>query len=155
MATLEITLDLNFETGALVARNDDTCKNESLVGAAARTLFEAADPKALSLYVAALDPEEGWPSVGFEFDKKSLKKGTFEVELKADGSGLIGTAKGTFLLKLRAGVAPMLQGYGDKLDLRLQGISYKGGSFNGFISNLAGQVDDAKKWHQIAHCMIK
>lgn len=156
MATLEVKVNLSFETGPLIAHNEKTFREEELIGDAASKKFELVDPKMLALYVVALDPEEGGAAVGFEFDVKSMKKGgEFVVNLKDDASGLTGLATGSFVLKLRAGVAPMLEGYGDKIDFRLEGISYDGGAYNGFMARLAGQEEENfEEWLKIEEFIL-
>jgi hypothetical protein len=39
---------------------------------------------------------------------------------------------------LRKGVAPVLQKYGDELDLRIRAITSNGGEWSGFISYISG-----------------
>ena len=48
---------------------------------------------------------------------------------------------GTYEVKLRKGVAPVLQRYGNTLDLRIRAITSNGGEWNGFISYISGISD--------------
>lgn len=75
----------------------------------------------------------------FVFDSACGQKGSsLNVLVMPDGSGLEAHISGAYEVKLRKGVAPILQGYGDKLDLRIRAITSNGGEWSGFISYISG-----------------
>lgn len=78
-------------------------------------------------------------SLAFLFKKTHGKKGSvFNVEYKTEKPGLSAKISGTYSISLRAGADSMLKGEGQKLDLRLRGITWKGGSHMGFGAVIEG-----------------
>ena len=151
MPKLVIEMDHAFQAGPMKAHG---AKNRSGVLSVKelKALLRDANPTEFSVSVSFLDPDEGWPCVGFEMTTKGLKKGSvfeFTVNEKARLARI--TVKGELSSSpLRAGVAPFIQKMGRKADLRLQAFNYKGGEWNGFTAPIVGQgVKDFQNWFKI------
>jgi len=71
----------------------------------------------------------------FPFSAKSGKKGAiFQVALVDGGKALETTIQGEFVVSLRAGVAQVLNKVAGPLDLRIRGVIWKGGYYQGFTA---------------------
>ena len=141
MPKLSVTLSVSFTTGSLFSHNGKTFKTDEIKAKKLLKVFSEADPEKFGFELVTSN--EG-SQISFGFDRSNGKKGSMlALNPKADSTGLEVRIEGQFDLKLRAGVAPLLQKYGDKLDLRLRAATYNGGEWNGFSSYL--QVYDRDK----------
>jgi hypothetical protein len=130
MAKLGVKVSMVIDTGPLVVHNHEKSKEESIKGKNLETMLAEADPDKIGFGVAAAD--EGC-FVTFVFNRPCGKKGSvIEVAAKSDKSGLTGKIEGQFEVKLRSGVAPLLEKYGKDLDLRVTSITLNDGSWSGF-----------------------
>lgn len=141
MAKLSIKVSMTIDTGPLVVRNDAKSMNENINGKKLEAMLAGADQDKIGFEVAAAD--DGC-FMTFVFNRPSGKKGSaIEVAAKPDKSGLVGKIEGQFEVKLRSGVAPLLEKYGKDLDLRVTSITLNDGSWSGFNAYPAG-VDGLK-----------
>jgi len=141
MAKLEIQLDVEFETEALLV-DDEEAGEIYLDFEKGRDKFQSIKKEELELDIISTNEESG---LAFLFRKTHGKKGSvFNVEYKTDKPGLSAKISGTYSISLRAGADSMLKGEGEQLDLRLRGITWKGGSYMGFGAVVEGGDYDQK-----------
>jgi hypothetical protein len=133
MNKLIVNFSNRIVTGSLFSQNTKVYENQ---GAKLLDIFSKTDSDTLGVEVVMVN--EGREIV-FIFNQKSGKKdSSLNVLAKPDGSGLIADIFGTYEVTLRKGVAPILQEYGDNLDLRIRAITSNDGEWSGFISYIAG-----------------
>ena len=157
MPKLIVNVDLKLTAGPMKSTNAEH-STEILSASELKKMILGCDQDDFSLSVAFLDLEEGWPTVGFEVNKKFLKKGgTFEFSIDEDSCLASITAKGELSsAAVRAGVVPVIQQMGEKADLRLTAFNFKGGKWSGFTASITGQKeDDFKNWIQIKDWKLK
>ena len=156
MPKLVIEIEHEFNAGPFIAIQGG--KSAPLKAKQLKKMLEHAQPSDFSLSVSLLDPEEGWPSVGFEFTPAGLKTGSiFEYSIDEKSMRAHVNVKGTLLSSpLRSGVAPHIQKQGSKADFRLQAFNFKDGEWSGFTAPIIGQVEDEfKKWFRVAKWALK
>lgn len=147
MTKLVVTLDHAFETGPLYARNDKSGAIEQIGREQAiESGTLAIHNGELELYVSTFERDQmGFLSrqINFVFLSKSKKKKSqFDVEWSGIGRGFIAKLVGDFDVAIRGGVADRLMPLGDQLDLRIEGLSHKGGVWNGFHSFIKGYNEE-------------
>lgn len=133
MPKLVVYFDNKIITGSLYSQNEKSYKNQgnNLLG-----IFSKTNPETLGVEVVMVNKGH---EIVFVFDKKCEKKDcSLKVLTLPDGSGLEAEISGTYEVKLRVGVAPILREYGDNLDLRIRAITSNGGEWSGFISYISG-----------------
>jgi hypothetical protein len=133
MNKLIVNFSSKIITGSLYSQNTKTYENH---GAKLVDIFSKTNPASLGVEVVMVN--EGREIV-FIFNQKSGKKDSLmNVLAKPDGSGLEAEISGAYEVTLRKGVAPILQEYGDNLDLRIRAITSNDGEWSGFISYVSG-----------------
>jgi hypothetical protein len=133
MSKLIVKFANQIYTGSLYSQNEKDYENG---GAKLLNIFSNTPPETFGIEVVMVN--EGREIV-FVFDSTcGQKDSSLNVSAIADGSGLEAQIFGFFEVKLRKGVAPILQGYGDKLDLRIRAITSNGGEWSGFIAYIVG-----------------
>jgi len=133
MSKLIVNFSNKISTGSIYSQNEKDYENS---GAQLLRIFSKTMPETLGIEVVMVN--EGREIV-FVFDSACGQKGSsLNVSAMPDGSGLEAHISGVYEVKLRKGVAPILQGYGDKLDLRIRAITSNGGEWSGFISYISG-----------------
>ena len=158
MPKLAINVDLKFDAGPMSSHDKKSSIVKVLSTAKLSKMITDADVNDFSLSVAFLDPEHWYPIVGFEMNKKLLKKGgIFDFLIDEKTSKATVTVKGTLLsAPMRSGVAPYIQKMGKNADLRLVAFNYKGGEWSGFTAPISGQKEkDYKSWIEIKDWQIK
>jgi hypothetical protein len=136
MNKLIVNFSNKLVTGPLYSQNEMDYENR---GVKLLDIFSRANPETLGIEVVMVN--EGHEIV-FVFNRDCGKKGSsLNVVTMTDGSGLEAQIYGTYEVKLRKGVAPVLQRYGNTLDLRIRAITSNGGEWNGFISYISGISD--------------
>jgi hypothetical protein len=133
MAKLSIILTGKFKTTGFEYHNHETGAIEMMSKKSISDLFSTLDPNELGLMVVGFD---GDSTAGFAYKKTDQKKqGTlFNVSLNADATGLDVELAGEWSVKLRSGA----DNYARESEFYLEGITYKGGSWSGFISIIEG-----------------
>lgn len=153
MAKLNVKVDLNFVTDGFLKHNEDTFREELLN---ADEVVQYVTPDVLndlSLHVVTQNPEDEFDSIGFELPLQNSSSLSCTIELNDDNTGITAEIKGDISINLRAGVIDEIQ---SNWPLKIQGISYKGGSYNGFMSNLGNQdPDDYATWQDIVEFSFK
>ena len=133
MNKLIVNFSNRIVTGSLYSQNAKTYENH---GAKLLDIFSKTPSDTLGVEVVMVN--EGREIV-FVFNQKNGKKDSFmNVLAKPDGSGLRAELSGAYEVTLRKGVAPILQEYGDNLDLRIRAITCNDGEWSGFISYVSG-----------------
>lgn len=136
MAKLNVTVDITFETKGLMATQD--FKPVVLNKEASTALFDSTPAEEIAFRVVSTNEDS---EASFLFGRQSGKKNAiFEVRAKPEGAGLVATIRGDFSIVLRKGADSMLKALGANLDLRLQGVSGRGGHYskNGFDAIIEG-----------------
>lgn len=148
MAHLNIKLDTIIETENLMVQS---CK--ILKGSKAAEYFAKCSRDDLAMFVVAVNPADHKAEISFEFGAHSLKKGAIlDLSWNESNTGLTAKIFGQFSVKLRAGVISSLPA---GVLFKLQGICYKGGSYRGFMSYLAGQDENnIDSWYLIKEAVI-
>lgn len=158
MPKLVVQIDHEFQAGPMLARDKRVSETKPLSSKKLKELIAGAVPDDFSLAICLLDPEEGWPMVGFELSPKRLSKGGV-FDFTIDEKERVATIKvhGEIATDaLRAGVAPDIQKQGKKADFRLQAFNFKGGEWKGFSAPIVGQgEEDFKNWYQIKNWKLK
>ena len=133
MSKLTVNFLNSVSTGLLYSQNEKSYENR---GAELLYIFSNTKPEALGVEVVMVNEDH---EIVFVFDVGCGKKGSsLNVLAVSDGSGLKADITGAYEVKLRKGVAPVLQKYGDELDLRIRAITSNGGEWSGFISYISG-----------------
>lgn len=141
MAKLEIQLDVEFETEALLV-DDEEAGEIYLDFEKGRDKFQSIKEEELELDIISSNEDA---ELAFLFKKAHGKKGSvFNIEHKKNNPGLSAKISGTFSISLRAGADSMLKSAGELLDLRLRGVTWKGGSYMGFAAVVEGGDYDQK-----------
>lgn len=156
MTKLAIQISHKFEVGPIKAIINDKLK--ALKSKEITDRINSGTNGDFSLNVTFLDPEEGWPLVGFEmFSNPSRKADIFEWKLHEKAGMMSVNVQAQLESKaLRAGVAPMIQKLGEKADLRLVALHFKGGTWEGFEAPINGQgEEDFKNWFRIEKWELK
>jgi hypothetical protein len=133
MSKLIVKFSNRIVTGSLYSQNTKSYENH---GSKLLDIFSKTHPDTLGVEVVMVN--EGREIV-FIFKQKSGEKDSLlNVLAKPDGSGLEAEISGAYEVTLRKGVAPILQEYGDNLDLRIRAITSNDGEWSGFISYVSG-----------------
>ena len=133
MSKLTVNFLNSISTGLLYSQNEKSYENR---GAELIRIFSNTKPETLGVEVVMVNEDH---EIVFVFDVGCGKKGSsLNVLAVSDGSGLKADITGAYEVKLRKGVAPVLQKYGDELDLRIRAITSNGGEWSGFISYISG-----------------
>ena len=133
MAKLLVHFSHKIVTGALYSQNEKSYENH---GPKLLSIFSKTNPETLGIEVVMVNEDH---EIVFVFDSKCEKKDcSLKVLALPDGSGLEAEISGTYEVKLRVGVPPILREYGDNLDLRIRAITSNGGEWSGFISYISG-----------------
>ena len=133
MSKLTVNFLNSISTGLLYSQNEKSYENR---GAELIRIFSNTKPETLGVEVVMVNEDH---EIVFVFDVGCGKKGSsLNVLVVSDGSGLKADITGAYEVKLRKGVAPVLQKYGDELDLRIRAITSNGGEWSGFISYISG-----------------
>jgi hypothetical protein len=136
VAKLFVVFDHKFQTGNLYSHVEVAYEN---AGDDLIKIYSKTDPETYGVEVVLVN--EG-REVSFVFEKNMGKKGSvLEVNALTGGLGLEVSVKGTFEVKLRAGVAATMEQYGSNLDLKIRSLTSKGGSYKGFSSYIMGITD--------------
>lgn len=146
MAKLNLVMDIDFITSALIVVDDDGQKN--LDSAAGLALLNGISKEDLSFEVVSTN--EG-SEMSVQFSLKDGKKGSvFEVALNGEGPGLSVKISGQYGRTLRKGADTLLKELGDSLDLRLRGVTWKGGYYYGFSAPVLGGdfFQDSDGWKE-------
>jgi hypothetical protein len=142
MAKLRVIISLPINTGPLIVHNHKTHKRELVEGSILESMIAAGNSERIGFSLAAA--HDGI-FVSFVFNRTSgIKGAVIEVNAKSDKSGLKGKIEGQFEVKLRPGVAPLLQQYGSGLDLRFVSLTLNDGAWSGFDAFPAG-IDGRNK----------
>jgi hypothetical protein len=154
MAKLQVSLKERFVTEGFLFHDEKTSEERLMRESEAKKYFSSVETSKLALYVLSLNPEDEYDVVGFEFPLSSVKKGgLFTVDLLPDASGTAISIEGTLEVSLRAGAKEYV---GPNRLLLVKGLSYRGGSYMGFMSYLKGQTEEnAKDWHQVTQYSVK
>jgi len=137
-------------TGSLYSQNEKTYENQ---GAKLLDIFSKTNSDTLGVEVVMVNDGR---EIVFVFNIKSKRKeSVLNVLAKPDGSGLEAEISGAYEVTLRKGVAPILQEYGDNLDLRIRAITSNDGEWNGFISYVAGISDPTSALKSYLNLMPK
>lgn len=146
MAKLNISVDLNVKTNRMQITDEDSLDKIFLSGKKASAFFSKVPTEELAFEVVSTNKgaEASFPV----FLKNGKKDAIFDVHLIDGGDALEARISGNFSFDLRSGVAPMLKELTDKLDLRVRGVMWKGGSYNGFMASVAGGdfAQDTAEW---------
>jgi hypothetical protein len=140
MAKLSILLTGTFKTAGFEYHNHKTNMVEMMSKKAIRELFSKLDPNDLGLMVVGFDGESP-TEYGFRTSDQKKKGALFNVSLNSDATGLDVELAGEWAVKLRSGADKDAR----KSEFYLEGITYKGGSWHGFISKIEGLVYDTKE----------
>ena len=133
MSKLTVNFLNSISTGLLYSQNEKSYENR---GAELLHIFSNTKPETLGVEVVMVNEDH---EIVFVFDVGCGKKGSsLNVLVVSDGSGLKADITGAYEVKLRKGVAPVLQKYGDELDFRIRAITSNGGEWSGFISYISG-----------------
>lgn len=136
MPNLIVELNHTFETGQLYSHDKKTSRIIAHNGKKLAGIFSKFTKDLLGIELVLLN--EG-RQISFVFDISSGKKGcTLNATLLEDLSGIKVTVTGKFVIKLRAGVAPTIRHYGEKMDLRIKALTYNGGYWNGYNADAKG-----------------
>lgn len=136
MAKLLAGIDVQFKTTALLVHDEESSRETALDGGKGKEFFDRVPPAELTFEVVSTNEDAG---ASFPFFLKSGKKGAiFDVQMVDDGRSLAVRILGEFSVTLRSGCTEMLQGIGNKLDLRIRGVMWKGGAYNGFMAGVYG-----------------
>lgn len=152
MAKTEFTLNNTFESELLeVTKNFKTKKLNAKESVA---YFAKCPAEELQIQIVALDPELTETPVGFPIQQSDEKKGaSTSITQNGDTGTLTGTIEGVFTLNLRAGVTSTLV---PDTQYAIEGISFKGGSYNGFMAMVKGQShEDLSNWPMIPPEQVK
>ena len=117
-----------------------------VVAATAKAFFSKVPTDELTFDVVSTNEDA---EASFPFSLANGKKGAiFDVKLVDDGKFLEAKIAGDFSVDLRSGVAGMLKGVGDQLDLRIRGVMWRGGAYKGFMASVAGGdfEQESDKW---------
>lgn len=134
MAKLNIELDLKFTTSALIVLEDFEEKN--LDAKASIELLDSISIEDLRFEVVSTNEDA---EMSIEFSSKDGKRNAvFEVCSNGDDPGLRVKINGQFSRTLRRGADSVLKEMGENLDLRLRGVTWKGGFYNGFTAPVLG-----------------
>jgi hypothetical protein len=132
MPKLTVKIDSTFKTMPLQVHDKKLFKKVFLDAEAGAKLFATVPAEELEFEVVSTN--EG-ADASFPFSAKCAKKGAiFEIALADGGKGLDVTIKGEFVVSLRAGVAQVLNKVAESLDLRIRGVIWKGGYYQGFTA---------------------
>jgi hypothetical protein len=133
MSYLIVNFSNKVITGSVYSQSEKDYENK---GSNLLDIFSKTRSETFGVEVVMVNDDH---EITFVFDKGCAKKESMlKVIAIPDGSGLTAEVSGEFEVKLRKGVAPILQKYGDSLDLRIRAITSNGGEWNGFISYISG-----------------
>ena len=154
MAKLTVSLEQTFVTSGFLFNDEKTFEERLMTSAEVKKYFKSIDTDKLALYVVSFNPADEYDSVGFEFPTSSVKKGgVFDAELLPDCSGMSVRINGQLEVTLRAGAKDYVT---PARPLLVKGLSYRGGSYTGFMSYLNGQTEDnVASWDQIKTYSVK
>jgi hypothetical protein len=133
---LTVKAEIEFSTRPLLITDKDTFEEISLDGKAGALFFKKIPYDELCFEVVSTNEDA---EASFPFFLSNGKKGAiFDVALSKEGTSLDVKISGEFSVDLRAGVGKVLQACGSDLDLRVRGVMWKGGSYNGFMASVTG-----------------
>ena len=133
---LTVKVEMEFSTLPLLVTDQDTFEETSLDGKAGSLFFKNIPNEELSFEVVSTNEDS---EASFPFFLTHGKKGAiFDVTLSQEGTSLDVKISGEFSVDLRAGVGKVLKACGPELDLRVRGVMWKGGSYNGFMASVIG-----------------
>ena len=130
MNKLTVNFSNSISTGFLYSQNEKSYESR---GAELLSIFSGAKPETLGVEVVMVNDDH---EIVFVFDVGCGKKGSsLNVLAVSDGSGLKADISGAYEVKLRKGVAPVLQKYGDKLGPTIEWLQSKGKSWTQIIES--------------------
>lgn len=134
MAKLNLEMNIEFTTAALIVVDDDGQKNLDLASGIA--LLNSISKEDLSFEVVSTNQGS---EMSVQFSSKDGKKGSlFDVAPNNENPGLRVKISGQYSRTLRKGADTLLKELGDSLDLRLRGVTWKGGYYYGFSAPVLG-----------------
>jgi len=131
VANLTITLNARFTTTTLQVHDDKKFEEVFLNPKKSSDLFNKVSKTEISFEVVSTN-EDAEASFPF-FAKNGTHGSKFEVTVQSDGS-LSANIEGEFTVAMRQGADKSLKKLASKLDLRVRGIMWKGGAYNGFMA---------------------
>ena len=132
MPKLIVNLKNQFATKAMLVHDEKTFEDTFITGAKAIKLFTSIPKEELQFEIVSTNENCG---ASFIFDAGTGKKGSiFEVLQNDKGTEMNVRIEGEFSVSLRSGVAGVIKGAGKDLDLRIRGVAWKGGAYNGFMA---------------------
>lgn len=140
MAKLNVAIDVEFVTDALLIRRDS--ERAILSRQETEQILSGLSPEDIGVEIVSTNADAG---MSIPISLKDGKKGAIlEVTLSADGAGLFLRCKGNFSVTLRRGADSLLKDLGDALDLRLRAVIGKGGYYGrgGFTAPVRGSDFD-------------
>lgn len=146
MAKLTVVLETKFKTDPLRVRDKKTFKEVTLGAAEAAKFFAKVPKEELEFDIVSTNEDA---EASFPYQAKHGKKGAvLHISPPDDEGRLAVEITGEFTVDLRAGVSGMLKPLGKQLDLRLRGVMWKGGAYNGFMAPVQGgdYDQDSEKW---------
>jgi hypothetical protein len=154
MPKLQISLQAKFVTDGFLFHDETSAEERLMKPSEAKRYFDSLDTSKLALYVVSLSPSDEDDIIGFEFPISAVKKGGFfKVALLPGASGTDISIDGTLSVSLRPGAKNYVRP--DRL-LLVKGLSYRGGSYMGFMSYLKGQTEsNSLSWYQIDNYSVK
>lgn len=143
MAKLTLDIALEFCTKPLEVTDKKTFQAVFLDMKKGGEYFRKCPPEELAFEVVSTNQDF---EASFPFDKNAGGKGAvFEVALREDAPGLKVVIRGQFSTSIRAGLDKQLKLLGNELDLRVRGVMWKGGSYNGFMAWVEGSDHEQNK----------
>jgi hypothetical protein len=124
-------VEVNFSTSTLQVHDKKSFEEVFLATKKSCEFFSKVPKDELTFEVVSTN-EDAEASFPFGI-KDGGPNSSFDVTQLADGS-LEAKIKGEFSLTMRAGADKALRAVGKKLDLRVRGVMWKGGAYNGFMA---------------------
>ncbi len=172
MAKLSVVINAKFSTKGFIAHDHEKFVERNLTADEVKALFAEIDSNELGISLLGHIPgEQGLISIDLRKTQQKKRGGEFLVNLNPDASGLDVELAGEWVAKLRSGAEKTAK----LCDWYLQGVTYNGGSWRGFLSPLEGQVDAERReqftnergyaefrtwfvwdgWHKISDAAVK
>lgn len=135
MAKLNLDMDIEFTTAALIVVDDDG-QQKDLDSISGMELLSRVPVEDISFEVVSTNDGS---EMSVQFSTKDGKKGAvFEVAPNGENPGLRVKICGQYARALRKGADTLLKELGESLDLRLLGVTWKGGYYYGFSAPVLG-----------------
>jgi hypothetical protein len=135
MAKLNLEMDIEFTTAALLIVDEDG-QQKSLDSGAGIELVNGISVEDLCFEVVSTNKGS---EMSVQFSAKDGKKSSvFEVSPNGENPGLRVKIHGQYSRALRKGADSALKELGESLDLRLRGVTWKGGYYYGFSAPVLG-----------------